>query len=84
MDVRPRTLEKSFTYCGKKSPRAVLQDKRLEEAMRLLNEANPDTTVESVARQCHISRGHFAQYFLRKYGIHPSKVLFAARAKRGC
>jgi AraC-like DNA-binding protein len=78
-----RALEKSFVYCGKKSPREVFREKRLEAMMQDLNEADPNITVESAARKYNLDPTHVVEFFLQKFGRHPREVLLSARAKRG-
>ncbi len=76
-----RGLFASFRKSRGCSPMAFVRHVRMARARDMLLQADPETSVSSVAASCGFGNlGHFAKSYLTRFGEHPSDTL--KRAKR--
>lgn len=71
-----RTLFKSFQAAHGFGPNIYLRKVRLEQARRLLSEADATVSVADVAVRCGFGNlGHFARYYRQAFGVLPSATM---------
>ena len=80
--VCARTIQESFKKYRGYSPSNFLRECRMLRARRLLEKADPNTTILSVSLACGFaSQGRFSQYFRQRFGVNPSELLVKSMLK---